>query len=176
MVWNRENSDKVRSSSAVNPWLLQFFKRTTTIPLYRGGAFFEKDCVCTQLDANITNLPNYGDGYVDNECRYKTVDGEWTNITATLFDEDPDTLGRWLTQVGGGSPANYTIIAIKSDEYSVEYDCKTSSLGITNYCIHVMSRTPTLSEDTFKHLIEMAESLGLNPQQLPYTMTIQEGC
>jgi lipocalin len=113
---------------------------------------------------------------VVNECRDKTVDGDWTNITASLFDEDLDVPGRWLTQIGKGSPANYTVIAIKRDEYSVEYDCKTSNLGVTNYCIHVLSRTPTLDENTFKELIEMAESMGLNPQQLPYTMTVQEGC
>lgn len=143
---------------------------------YRGGAFFEKDCVCTQLEVNITGIPNFGDGVVDNECRYQTVDGRWTNVTATIFDEDPNIPGRWLTQVGNGDPSNYTVIAIATDEYSVEYDCKTSSLGITNYCIHVLSRSPTMSEDTFKGLIQMAEDLGLNPNELPVKMTQQKGC
>jgi hypothetical protein len=118
--------------------------------------------------------PLTGDGLADNDCRYKTVDGEWTNVTGTLYNEDLNQPGRWLEKIYG-SPVNYTVIAI-SDDYSVEYDCGTSSTGITNYCIHVLSRTPTLDQSTFDKLIKMAEEMGLNPQGLPVTMTLQEGC
>ena len=143
----------------------------------KGGAFFERKCVCTQLDAFITNSPNWGDGTVDNECREKTVDGDWTNVTATLFDETQEQPGRWLTKVGNfGGPANYTIIAFEEDDYAVEYDCTTSSLGVTNYCIHVLSRAPTMDEDVFNKLMQDANDKGLNPQNLPIQMTLQEGC
>ena len=83
--------------------------------------------------------------------------------------------GRWLEQIGSGNPVNYTVISI-DDEYSIEYDCTTSSAGITNYCIHIMSRTPTMDEDLFQQLVSYSESLGLNPEQLPVIMTKQEGC
>lgn len=74
-----------------------------------------------------------------------------------------------------GNVVNYTIIAIGED-YSVEYDCGTSSLGITNYCIHVLSRTPTMEQSKFDSLIEYAEGLGLNPDHLEVKMTLQDGC
>lgn len=139
----------------------------------KGGAFFERNCVCTSLGFQETNSAT-GDGIADNDCRYKTVDGRWTNVTGNLFGEDLLQPGRWLEQIGNGSPVNYTVIAI-SEDYSVEYDCGTSN-GITNYCIHVLSREPTLDQATFDKLIQDAENMGLNPQNLPITMTLQEGC
>ncbi len=48
-----------------------------------GGAFWEKDCVCTELNIAITNAQN-GDGIADNDCRDKTITGPWTNITGKL--------------------------------------------------------------------------------------------
>ena len=139
----------------------------------KGGAFFERNCVCTEINIDITDEKT-GEGIADNDCRYKEVDGKWTNVTGALYNEDLNEPGRWLEQIGGGSPVNYTVIAI-SDDYSVEYDCGTSH-GITNYCIHVMSRTQTMDEATFNSLIKMAEDMGLNPQNLPVTITEQEGC
>ncbi len=106
--------------------------------------------------------------------RYKTTDGRWTNATGMLTNENLDAPGKWLETIGKGNPVNYTVIAI-GDDYSVEYDCGTS-FGITNYCVHVMSRTPTMDPDQFNKLIKMAEDMGLNPQQLPVIMTKQDGC
>lgn len=139
----------------------------------KGGAFFERNCVCTQLNIDITDEMT-GDGIADNDCRYKTVDGKWTNVTGLLTDENLDQPGRWLETIGSGSPVNYTVIAI-DDDFAVEYDCGTS-LGITNYCIHVMSRTPEMDQEQFDALIKMAEDMGLNPQGLDVQMTKQEGC
>ena len=44
-------------------------------------------------NVSISDNPNFGDGIVENECRYKTVDGRWTNVTATIYDEDPEEPG-----------------------------------------------------------------------------------
>jgi apolipoprotein D and lipocalin family protein len=138
----------------------------------KGGAFFEKDCVCTELNISVQNSTT-GDSLADNDCRSKTVDGPWTNVTGTLYDAS-NPPGRWLEKFYNGSPVNYTVIAIDKD-YAVEYDCGTS-FGITNYCVHVMSRTRTLDEATFNKLIQMAEDMGLNPQGLPVQMTTQAKC
>ncbi len=108
----------------------------------------------------------------DNDCRDKTPTGKWTNATGTLYGEDLTQPGRWLESFHGSPPVNYTVIAI-SDDYAVEYDCGTS-FGITNYCIHVMSRSRTMDSAVFKSLIDLAEGLGLNPNQLPVQMTNQE--
>ena len=115
-----------------------------------------------------------GDGLADNDCRYKEVDGKWTNVTGYLSNENLEVPGNWLETINGGSPVNYTVISI-GDDYSVEYDCGTS-YGVTNYCVHVMSRTPTMDPTLFNKLIAEAEAMGLNPQELEVTMTKQEGC
>ena len=141
----------------------------------KGGAFFEKDCVCTELNIKTTDEAS-GDSIADNDCRDKTATGKWTNATGSLYNENMNMPGKWLESFTfGGSPSppvNYTVIAI-SDDYAVEYDCGTSSLGATNYCIHVMSRTRTMDPATFKSLIDMAEQMGLNPNKLDVEMTMQ---
>ena len=81
--------------------------------------------------------------------------------------------GRWLETIY--STVNYTVISI-GDDYAVEYDCGTSFLGVTNYCIHVMSRTREMDADLFQSLIDEAEKMGLNTEGLPVKMTLQEGC
>lgn len=136
-----------------------------------GGAFFEKDCVCTELNISIKN-ERTGDGIADNDCRSKTIDGPWTNVTGRLINEDMTNPGRWEEVIYTNS-VNYTVIAVGTD-FAVEYDCGTSSAGITNYCIHVMSRTRTMDQSQFNDLINMAESMGLNPQKLPVKMTVQD--
>ena len=138
-----------------------------------GGAFFEKNCVCTQLEFSETNPAN-GDGQVVNACRDQSPTGAWTNATGLLFNEAP--VGSWQEKMQGyeTSTANYTIISLGED-YAVEYDC-TSSLGLTNYCIHVLSRTRTMDPALFNKLIQQAEALDLNPEKLEVKMTKQEGC
>jgi len=138
----------------------------------KGGAFFERKCVCTQLDVTINDQQSL-DGIAVNECRESTVDGKWTNVTGQLTDADINQPGRWLETIYG-SPVNYTVIYM-DDDYSVEYDCGTS-LGITNYCIHILSRTTTMPKAKFDELMKMAEDMGLNPQNLDVQMTLQEGC
>ncbi len=137
----------------------------------KGGAFFEKDCVCTELNIQTLNYTT-GDALADNDCRYQTIDGKWTNVTGTLYNSNPP--GKWLEKIYEGNPVNYTVIAI-DENYAVEYDCGTS-FGITNYCVHVMSRTRTMDDELFNSLIQMAEDMGLNPQGLQVTHTKQDGC
>ena len=105
------------------------------------------------------------------------MDGKWTNATGYLTREDMNQQGRWLESIGSpnSNPVNYTVIAFQDENYAVEYDCGTSA-GITNYCIHVMSRTQTMDQATFDSLIKFAEDLDLNPNNLPVIMTKQEGC
>jgi apolipoprotein D and lipocalin family protein len=140
-----------------------------------GGAFFEKDCVCTGLTYEEQNSQT-GDSKVVNFCRDKTPSGKYTNITGTLYSENMQNQGAWLEKIDGYGTgvANYTIIAI-DDSYAVEYDC-TTTLGITNYCIHVLSRTRTMDPAVFNKLIAQAEALDLNPQNLEVKMTKQDGC
>lgn len=71
--------------------------------------------------------------------------------------------------------ADYTIVYL-TDTVAVEYDC-SSFLGLfTNYCIHILSRTPNISTEDEAAAISYAESLGLNTQNLPFHKTLQAGC
>jgi lipocalin len=75
-----------------------------------GGAFFEHNCVCTELNVNIKNVTS-GDGIADNDCRYKTNDGKWTNVTGNLLNEDLNKPGKWLEEINNNF-VNYTVILI----------------------------------------------------------------
>jgi hypothetical protein len=59
---------------------------------------------------------------------------------------------------------------------AVEYDC-VESLGVTNYCIHLLSRSRTMPDSVVHMLLELTNTtLGLNYLNLPYTHTMQDGC
>eukprot|EP01100_Stratorugosa_tubuloviscum_P015382 TRINITY_DN8812_c0_g1_i1.p1 TRINITY_DN8812_c0_g1~~TRINITY_DN8812_c0_g1_i1.p1 ORF type:complete len:193 (+),score=83.09 TRINITY_DN8812_c0_g1_i1:55-633(+) len=137
-----------------------------------GGAFFERNCVCTYL--NVTEV---GTGKVradvDNVCRNKSPTGETIIASAQLINENPP--GKFQETFGPGLPTvSYTIITLEQ-EYSVEYDCGESNFA-TNYCVHFMSRKPTLNSTILNQLIAQAEDLGLNPLNLPVKYTLQDGC
>ncbi|XP_013418339.1 apolipoprotein D-like [Lingula anatina] len=139
-----------------------------------GGAFFEKDCVCTTIDVKpLSNSDVRGDASVLNSCRKKTPQGTFLNATGKLSDESP--AGKWKEGFAWFAPkVDYTIIALDED-YAVEYDCGTT-LGFTNYCIHILSRKPTQSPEVTQKLLTFAESLGLNTENLKYVQTLQTGC
>lgn len=70
-----------------------------------GGGYFEKDCVCTEL-----NVFTEGKDYkVDNICRYKTPDGKVTEAVATL--NPSGTSGHFKESFSVFAPSvDYTII------------------------------------------------------------------
>ena len=139
-----------------------------------GGAYFEKDCVCTEL--NVIDGP--GDKYaVDNICRDKTPTGKVTSAVGTLTDAGLP--GHFKESFFPLTPAvDYTIILMgkmNNDEFSVEYDCGSNITG-TNYCIHFLSRSPVMSDTTLNYLIGEVNKLELNTQNLPLQKTMQTGC
>ena len=129
-----------------------------------GGAIFEGDCVCTELNV-FTEKTTYK---VDNICRQKTPDGKQTNAVATL--KPTDTEGHFLESFSSFAPSvNYTIIELgeyNGEHYSVEYDCSSNFTG-TNYCVHFMSREPTMSDELLQILISRVNKLELNSFNLP---------
>jgi len=138
-----------------------------------GGAIFEKDCVCTELKVYTSD-----DKYkCDNICRKKTPEGREITATATLTPDG--TAGHFKESFFPLAPAvNYTIVLMgerDGDEYSVEYDCESNFLG-TNYCIHIFSRKPTMSESTLSYLLEVIDQLELNMYDLDLQLTLQANC
>jgi hypothetical protein len=71
--------------------------------------------------------------------------------------------------------ASYNVILLKTDQFSVEYDC-THVLGVTNYCIHILSRTTTLDAAIVTYVLKLAQELDLNTAQLDYVQTKQNNC
>eukprot|EP01099_Mayorella_cantabrigiensis_P006049 TRINITY_DN498_c0_g1_i2.p1 TRINITY_DN498_c0_g1~~TRINITY_DN498_c0_g1_i2.p1 ORF type:complete len:214 (-),score=63.58 TRINITY_DN498_c0_g1_i2:71-670(-) len=139
----------------------------------KGGGFFEKDCVCTYI-----NVTESGDGkyLVDNVCRDKTPDGEETTAVGELFNENPP--GAFEERFCPVCPAvSYTIVLIDAQgkNFSVEYDCGIS-FNTVQYCVHILSRTPTMDEGTFNWILSEVNKMGLNQFNLPLQYTKQEGC
>eukprot|EP00051_Salpingoeca_urceolata_P002228 m.48260 g.48260 ORF g.48260 m.48260 type:complete len:190 (-) comp11985_c0_seq1:43-612(-) len=134
-----------------------------------GGAFFERNCVCTQIDVGLTGG---GNAYAANKCRNKTPSGKLTIANGTLTAAAGD--GGHFVESFGFSKVAYNVIFL-NETFSIEYDCG-EELGVTNYCFHVLSRKPTMPESTLQAFIQLAEDLDLNPQKLPFKRTNQTGC
>lgn len=141
-----------------------------------GGAFWEKDCVCTTLNPVLENNKIL----VHNICRNKTPQGKVTDAVGELIDEDSSNPGHYKQRMFWFTPAiDYTIVLqgkYKGEDYSVEYDCNKSFFFGRNYCVHFLSRNAHLSEETLNFLIEMVNEMGLNSDNLPLVKTKHEGC
>ena len=134
-----------------------------------GGAFFERGCHCTQLQAS-----GKGDGTLtaSNIC---TKDGRVVVANETLT-RNATAPGRFVASVPFPfAPAvNYNVMAL-TDEFAIEYDCFSTIFG-TNYCFHLLSRKPTLDAALTAKLVALAGEYQLNPLNLPFNMTGQTGC
>lgn len=141
-----------------------------------GGAIIEGSCVCTQVligDSTPAGLP------INNSCRNKTPQGKFTNATGHLVQRQGLSAGAFEEDFSFGTKANYTIIAMddEGEKYALEYDCEEEFFGLVeNYCIHLLSRTPTFDPQLTQELFDEAISLGLNQQNLTMKLTEQTGC
>lgn len=50
---------------------------------------------------------------------------------------------------------DYNVIHIDEDS-AIEFDCDDNFLGKYEYCIHIMSRTPTMSAEKVQELVAFA--------------------
>eukprot|EP00730_Choanoeca_flexa_P015577 TRINITY_DN7183_c0_g1_i1.p1 TRINITY_DN7183_c0_g1~~TRINITY_DN7183_c0_g1_i1.p1 ORF type:complete len:212 (+),score=42.33 TRINITY_DN7183_c0_g1_i1:491-1126(+) len=139
-----------------------------------GGAFFEKECVCTQLKVYPANATS---ATVSNVCRNKSPSGKLIVANSTIVSHNDTNPARFVETFDfpGASSVAYNVISLDQD-YSVEYDCGTT-FGITNYCIHILSRKPTANATVVQRLLDYANiTLGLNDKQLEYKATHQQDC
>ena len=56
-----------------------------------------------------------------------------------------------------GLPVDYNVIWLDEDS-AIEYDCNDGALGL-DYCVHIMSRTPTMAPEKLQQLLEFAGNL-----------------
>ena len=106
-----------------------------------------------------------------------TPSGKTKSAIGTLQPEGPS--GHFLESFSPlAPPVDYNIVLLgeyKGEHYSVEYDCSSNLTG-TNYCVHFMSRTPTMSDELLQYLISQVNAMKLNQNNLPLQMTMQQGC
>lgn len=96
------------------------------------------------------------------------------NETLTTNIQPPN--GRYNASFFPGVPtASYNVILLQTDLFSVEYDC-THELGVTNYCVHILSRTTTLDSSIVTNVLKLVQELDLNTAKLEYVQTKQQNC
>ncbi|CAF0978800.1 unnamed protein product [Adineta ricciae] len=140
-----------------------------------GGAFFEKDCVCTHIDVGQSRK-DPSETIVSNICNKKTFDGKRIIANGTLTSNRQPSDGRYNETIFPAPlPVAYNIIVLQTNDFSVEYDCVVE-FGIANYCVHILSRRPTLNETIVENLLKLAEQYDLNPKKLKFTRTNQTNC
>lgn len=113
---------------------------------------------------------------VSNICNKKKPDGELLIANGTLSSSKQPSDGRYNETIGPTSKSvSYNIIVLKTDDYSVEYDC-SEEFGLTNYCVHILSRQPTLNQTIIDNLLQLAQQYDLNPNKLDFVLTKQANC
>merc|ERR1711884_984004 len=60
--------------------------------------------------------------------------------------------------------------------YSSKKETPEGRFVNADYCIHIISRQPTLSQEKVDELIAFSEGLGLNTENIDYKISPQEGC
>ena len=104
--------------------------------------------------------------------------GKLISAVGNLFNEGP--AGHFQEQFFPLAPSvDYTIAFmgnLDGEEYSVEYDCGTTFLTGTNYCVHFLARKPVMSQKLLDFLVGEVNKQALNAENLPLQMTKHEGC
>lgn len=131
-----------------------------------GGGIFEHGCKCTKIDVSVDS------GNVIRAEQSCIKNSKNSTVDAVLIPDGPE--GKFQEKIFV-SKVGYWVIYLDKDN-AIEYDCSTSDLGITNYCIHLMSRTPETTPQTIKRLSDFALNLGLNKNNLDIQITEQAGC
>jgi apolipoprotein D and lipocalin family protein len=137
-----------------------------------GGAIFEHNCVCTYIHPFVETMTYK----VSQGCHEKTVDGPLTVVNGELVPQNHSVVdGRFDEHIAVDKVA-YTIVYLDEDA-AIEYDCGVFVGDIVNYCVHVMSRKPQMSQTKLDQLLAFAQqTLQLNPLGLEVKYTLQQGC
>mmetsp|Transcript_36489 Transcript_36489/g.45032 ORF Transcript_36489/g.45032 Transcript_36489/m.45032 type:complete len:196 (+) Transcript_36489:58-645(+) len=143
-----------------------------------GGGIFESDCVCTNINVKFDSLTNIdSNATVANKCNKLTPNGKIQEAISQIYPLNKgQSNGKFLekfTDPNTGTIVNYNVIFL-SDTAAVEYDCGGNEY--INYCFHVLSSTPTMSQNEVNLLLQLVDQYQLNPNGLPFKYTNQTGC
>ena len=70
-----------------------------------------------------------------------------------------------------GPKVDYNVIYI-DEEAAIEYDCSDSFIFGYNYCVHIISRTPTLSAEKVEELVAFAGKILFPSKYYKYFLYI----
>jgi apolipoprotein D and lipocalin family protein len=142
-----------------------------------GGAIFESQCHCTTIDVAFDDANSkISNATVANGCNYFSASGPKEVAVSQIYPTD--SIGNFkevFVDPAEPGTAFYNIVFL-SETAAVEYDCEASFGGLINYCFHVLSLTPTMSEAEANALLELVDEYDLNPHNLNFTYTDQKGC
>lgn len=85
-----------------------------------GGAYFEKDCVCTTIDIQPVTSATNGDSTAINSCRKLAPSGDFMNATGRCFKHDWTTLLLYTTVKFSRSSERMRLKSILSNFSSVK--------------------------------------------------------
>merc|ERR1712198_750301 len=74
-----------------------------------------------------------------------------------------------------GPAVDYNVIWLDEDT-AIEYDCTEHLLGNIDYCVHFMSRKPTIEPAKFDEMMQFVADMELNTHNLEYKVGDQNGC
>lgn len=136
-----------------------------------GGGVFQIGCHCTSQNVTRGSESNATVAYL---CRRFSPTAPATTFSGHLYD--PRAPGQWKEKILKETPAvAYNVVHLDEDS-SIEYDCGESFGVIENYCIHILSRTPTMKPEKLQQLQAFALGLGLNQHDLKFQITPQQNC
>ncbi|XP_070532831.1 apolipoprotein D-like [Ptychodera flava] len=140
-----------------------------------GGARWQKDCYCTNMVVKPSEKePSTKDAITVNGCNWGSSTGDLQSATGSMYyDGHP---GHWKLSFFWFLPYVDFTVLILEDDYAVTYDCSKTWWGTVNYCIHILSRKPIQDPEVTQKILKEALDLGLNPQNIDYVSTPQDGC
>jgi len=141
-----------------------------------GGAIFQAGTVCTTATYNPYSVQNTG-GDIGYSSRKHTPEGSYVNATGYLEPEDqPGHFTQTLEFYGIPGPSvDYNVVWLDEDS-AIEFDCSEHIFGFLDYCVHFMSRTPTMAPEKLEAMKEWIAEMGLNMQDLDYMPGDQNNC
>jgi apolipoprotein D and lipocalin family protein len=141
-----------------------------------GGAFFQRGCQCTYLNATSTSISPRSvstDFVIENGCRKGSPSGKLSVAKTYLVDETAP--GQYTEEVIKGVKAvKYNVIHV-DETFAVEFDCGVS-FGILNYCLHVLAKVPEVDAGRVNEIVTWANGTLNGFLTLPFAFTPQSGC
>eukprot|EP00002_Diphylleia_rotans_P012618 TRINITY_DN246_c0_g1_i2.p1 TRINITY_DN246_c0_g1~~TRINITY_DN246_c0_g1_i2.p1 ORF type:complete len:204 (-),score=38.12 TRINITY_DN246_c0_g1_i2:187-798(-) len=135
---------------------------------------FEQNCYCSNVNYTVTSDSNGPYVAVRNECRKGSVGGPADFVLGRADQLNPAKPGE-LAVSFDGTPAtipNYYIMTLGPDrDYGYALVGEPCRLALW-----MLSRTPSISPETYNDLVAFAERNGFNTRTIGFAPTVQEGC